>query len=303
MMGNDRDPAPARRRIWCEMLPYEALRTPRTLGLLKRFDIDPIVAVRPWDLGDLARTVGALANAGVRVALWPMMADADGRWANACNAHAFVAFARHVVDSCDAARVPLAEVAFDLEPAIADAEALLDHTTPRRIFRTVQRHHGAFASGRRVLLDGVLEMRARGLDVSCALVPPVLFDRGRESDTWQRALGTPAHLPWSHASVMAYTSMLEGWSRGLVSRRGARWLLGAICRGAKARFGTTAGISLGAVGTGAFEREPVYRDARELADDVAIARGAGIDTVTLFDLAGVLARPPAEAWLEAFVGA
>jgi hypothetical protein len=54
------------------------------------------------------------------------------------------------------------------------------------------------------------------------------------------------------------------------------------------------------VGTGAFGDEPTYRSPAELADDVAVARGAGVDDLALFDLGGVLRRPPAEAWLEAF---
>jgi hypothetical protein len=67
------------------------------------------------------------------------------------------------------------------------------------------------------------------------------------------------------------------------------------------RWGEHAGISLGCVGTGAFADEPTYRAPSELAEDVTIARAAGCDRLSLFDLGGVLAREPAEAWLDAFV--
>jgi hypothetical protein len=52
---------------------------------------------------------------------------------------------------------------------------------------------------------------------------------------------------------------------------------------------------------GALGDEPVYRAVRELREDVAAARAAGIEDLSLFDLGGVLARPPAEAWIEALV--
>jgi hypothetical protein len=59
-------------------------------------------------------------------------------------------------------------------------------------------------------------------------------------------------------------------------------------------------MSLGCVGTGALLDEPVYRDPRELAEDVAITRAGGCHDLSLFDLGGVLGREPAEAWLDAF---
>src|SRR6185437_10729070 len=129
-----------------------------------------------------------------------------------------------------------------------------------------------------------------------AIAAPILFLPG-----WQEALGTPVFdVAWDHVSPMLYTSMIEGWSRGLLARGDARALLAAACRAALRRFGPAAGASLGAVGTGALGDEPTYRGPAELADDVALAGAAGVDDLALFDLGGVLRRPPAEAWLEAF---
>ncbi len=99
---------------------------------------------------------------------------------------------------------------------------------------------------------------------------------------------------------MLYTSILEGWARGMLDRGDALALLGWSCRTAARRFGAIAGASLGAVGSGAFGDEPTYRSPAELADDVAVARAAGVDDLALFDLGGVLRRPPAEAWLDPF---
>lgn len=114
-------------------------------------------------------------------------------------------------------------------------------------------------------------------------------------------MGTPVDgIPWDHATAMLYTSILEGWSRGALHRDDAVSLLAGGCRAARARWGAAAGASLGAVGTGALGDEPVYRSAGELAEDVAVARACGIDDLALFDLGGVLARPPVAPWLDAF---
>src|SRR5262249_35561414 len=110
-------------------------------------------------------------------------------------------------------------------------------------------------------------------------------------------------IGWDHVSAMLYTSILEGWSAGLLRRDDVRAILGWSCRQAALRFGPIAGASLGAVGTGAFGDEPTYKGPQELADDGAVARAAGLDDLTLFDLGGVLRRPPADAWLVPFVSA
>ena len=155
---------------------------------------------------------------------------------------------------------------------------------------------------------GELIDRASELGVRCsaAFAPPVLLDSPGKGG-WQRLLGTPVDgLGWASAGPMLYTSLFEGWSRGLVDRQSARALLARGCVAARARFGAAASVSLGCVGPGALETEPVYRSMGELADDVALARAAGIDDLALFDLGGVFRRsargaPPPEAWLDAFV--
>jgi hypothetical protein len=66
-----------------------------------------------------------------------------------------------------------------------------------------------------------------------------------------------------------------------------------------ARWGANAEVGVGLVGTGIFGNEPSYRSPLELAADVRVVRASGALSVALFDLGGVLAREPAEAWLEA----
>lgn len=270
---------------------------PSVLALLRRHAIDVLVAVRPHDLGALPRVVAACRDAGVGIAAWPMLDDSDGRWASVRNVEAFALLVRRVLDA-----VTVDEIAIDLEPPIDDVRAMLGGARARaRVLRAAPTRE-AFAAARARYVALVDELHAEGIRSTAAALPVVLLDPHGQRPRWQRLAGTPVEGPaFDHVSVMLYTTMIEGWSRGMLARNHARAVLAAACRAVANRFGSTGGVSLGAVGVGALGDEPIYRDARELADDVAIARAAGCDDLTLFDLGGVLARPPAEAWLEAFV--
>ena len=95
--------------------------------------------------------------------------------------------------------------------------------------------------------------------------------------------------------------------RGLLARvaaaRRRAWRSSRRWRAACARrWGARAAISLGVVGAGALGDESAYRNADELAEDVALAEAAGIDEIALFALDGIVARPPREAWLDALLG-
>jgi hypothetical protein len=284
------------------------------LGLLARFEVGLLVAVRPGQERALPRVLGACNDAGVRVGAWPMLEDADGRWVSGRNVPSFTAFVRGLVDAAQAEGCAPAEVAFDLEPPFDEVSRLLpngsgifgpgrgiavDRGDSAGLGRAGLGRADEFMRAERELARLADELLARGIVSSAAAVPLMLVD-----SRWEQLLGTPVDGPgWGHVSFMLYTSILEGWSRGLLRRRDAVAILAEGCRAAGARYGARAGVSLGAVGVGAFGDEPTYRDPAELAEDVGVARAAGVDDLTLLDLGGVLRRLPAEPWLEAFVSA
>ncbi|WP_437552972.1 hypothetical protein WME97_17080 [Sorangium sp. So ce367] len=293
-----------RRRIWSELLPLEVVRAPGTLALLRRYALELSIAVRPETAAGLPDLVAACADAGVAVAVWPMIADEDGRWASAGNAAAFGAFVARLLDALDARRLAAAEIVFDLEPpieavrrALAGGRGALDLLGggPRGA-----RGSPRWDEAQRAYTELAGAVHARGVATSAAIVPLVLADGPARG--WERLLGTPVSAPpWGRVGAMLYTSLFEGYSRGALGREDALALLAWGCRAAARRFGPRAGASLGAVGKGALGDEPVYRSVAELREDVAAAVAAGVSDLSLFDLGGVLARPPAEAWLEAFV--
>lgn len=309
-----------RSRVYSEMLPHAELVRPGTIALLERYGLELVLAVRPWDVGALPEVARVLRDAGVPLAIWPMLADEHGRWASIHNARELGSFTRSVCDALARAGTPPREVLFDLEPPFSEAQTLTKLATELPRLRELSEvgalaasavaafranrlggSRSAFTEGARLLERVASETHERGIATSVAVWPLVALDpRGEQG--WQTLLGTPVDAVGAdHVSVMMYTSILEGWSRGTVRRPDAMALLAAATTRTVRRWGASAGMSLGCVGVGAFSDEPTYRHPLELAEDVAIARAAGCETLTLFDLAGVLARQPAEAWLDAFV--
>ncbi len=306
-MGSEsiRDP---RLRVWSELVPHDELVRPRPLGLLRRFGLAIGLAVRPNDVAGLPKTLKAFADSGIPVALWPMLDDADGRWASAANVSTFVAFAESVVARSELVPLAAREIVFDVEPPIDEGRALLASWTswasslrlPRQVLALSRSVSAAVPPAAATFRASIEGFKARGLHVSAALLPSALAG-GDRAEAWERRIGVP-HLAdaWDHVSVMLYTSLIEGWSRSMFRRADARTVLRHAAKSTVRRFGARAGVSIGTVGVGAFGTEPTYRDVGELEDDVAVVRRAGIDRIDLFDFAGVLSRPPAEAWLEAF---
>ena len=314
-----------RRRIYCETLSMEEVAGARVLELLRGFDLELVMAVRPGEGPGLARLLDRAKQAGVRVAIWPMVADPHGRWASASNAARFCAFAEDLVNELEARGLAPAELFVDLEPPFGDVRDLLDSPgaidaasakdAPSRgapgraigALHLLRRAARSLAGPSQIFARFAEAQAARGLEISAAVVPLVLFDpapRGLFADPsafYQALLGTPADgRLWGPVSAMLYTSMIAGLSRGLFRRPDALALLSTGARAARARWGDRAGVSLGVVGTGALGDEPVYRDPSELTEDVNAALAAGVRHLSLFDLGGVLRRPPADQWLSAF---
>jgi len=304
-------------RIWSETVPLHQLGSPEVLDLVAAYGLDVVAAVRPWELDAVPALLDNAAAHGVRLALWPMLEDRNGRWLNVVNVLAFSDFVHALLDrvahSTTARPHPL-ELALDLEPPFGLVAAATNASTAGSRWAALraawqgapqsispwpwnppwQHAHRGFVA----LVEG---LQARGAVVSAAVVPMVLYDPEGRAGAWQRLLGTPVDgVPFDRINVMLYTSLFEGWSYGTLQRRSALGLLADGCRRVRARYGPRASVSLGAVGPGALGNEPVFRTPHELAEEVALVRSLGIDDMALFDLGGVLRRSDPNAWLQAF---
>ncbi len=291
--GAPRATTPWRRYLWSEFVPLPELASPALLSTLAARGIGLRAAVYPDDLGKVASVRRAFDRAGVELGLWPLLRDRDGRWGSCDNAEAFSA---HALDAARAAGEPAPAMVLDLEPPIGRVRAAL------RGRLAGPRGSGArWPHGTRELAALAKALRRRAARVGLAAIPAVVADA--KTAGWQRALGTPVHFLHSdHVSVMAYSTLLEGYSRGALRRVDAERLLFWLSVSALRRYGARAGVSLGVVGSGALGDEASYRHPSELAEDVAVAQAGGARALGLYGLDGILARPPVEAWLAVFAG-
>jgi hypothetical protein len=279
------------RRIWCELYDHRELARPKVLTLLATRGIELLFAVTPPQLRGVADVVRACRDSGVRCGIWPLLDARDGRWVNEITAARISAFGIRLLDSLADANALPDELAVDLEPPFETLARPGLRTAARLLTRPRP------VDGLAMLSTMIDHARARGLRVTLAAMPMAIAEGGAG---WQALMATPVdRLDGDHISAMIYTSLVEGYARGALDRRDATAILARYAE--KARSRPRVGVSLGAVGRGSLGDEPTYRDVSELAEDVAIARAAGVDDLGLFSLCGVLARPRAEAWLDAFV--
>lgn len=297
--GGPGDAQTSSRAVFVEDMAAAELVKPATVKLLVDHGLSAIASVRPWNVDETLAARRTLEAAGVPVTLWPMLADAAGRWVNVRT----VAEMRRFVDGLvERARGlpdggPL-RVLLDLEPPIDDVRAVL---ASRNLVALGRLMRLLSAAGGARELDGLVRSIAlAGGEASAALVPFVLADGPLGGVS--RLLGVPAARgTFDPAWIMAYTTLLAGYSRGYIDRPGATRVLTEIARRARRVFGPGAALALGCVGRGALGDEAVYRDVDELSEDVNIAVREGIHRLALFDLGGVLARGAPERWLQAFV--
>lgn len=291
------EPEP-RYRIWSEYTPYAALHAPGLLKELARRRIQLALAVTPELLSELCAVLRSCQAHAVEVALWPMLSDAQGRWASAGNADSYCDFVRRLLALCaEHAALPQA-LAIDLEPPIERLRQVKDLSLHRPTRPAARSAHTAAAKLAALTTDAA----ALGLELFAAAVPAVVVSPDAAARGWQRLLQTPIDaLHLDRVSTMVYTSLLEGYSRGVVRREDARALLFTLAQATRRRYGRRASISLGAVGKGALGDERTYRSPAELTEDVQLARAAGVSDLALFNLDGALMRPPLTAWLDALV--
>jgi hypothetical protein len=292
MQPEDNPTTLARLRVFVETDPV-ATCSAAVLRALAERAVQLVIAVQPATVRGIARLVGEARGAGVSVALWPMLHDADGRWANSGNAELFERWVFALLEELVREGAGPDELCLDLEPPIAQLRKMIDRRVPAA---AIPGDRDAAVVALQRAIDHAREL---GITSWATVVPFVLADDPARA-TWQRLLGTPVDaLALRRVCVMLYSTLAVGYTRGLLQRRHADALLWECSQRARARFGARAAVALGAIGRGALGDEAVYRDVDELRRDVAIARGAGIEELALFELGGALARPPLEPWLDA----
>ncbi len=299
-------------RIWSEYLGYEAAMQPRVLALLRAGQLNPIFAVHhEADLDALARLVVAVQQEGLEVGVWPLLSDALGYWPCEQNDDAYFERVHEVLDALSCANAVPDLVAVDLEPPFEQVESWRKFwTSPLVVWRGLRRNLDRarfresvqrFERGRQRLQSSFPGVKT--LAITLPLAAHDLDVKGENLSLWQDVLEAPwSDVAWDYKGIMAYGSMVAGYSGGMISVHDARVIHARLAARLLRGVGRgCAHVSLGITGTGKLGDEPVYEDLGELERDLGVMRAVGVSDVGIFCLEGLLARDDAEHWVRRFV--
>ena len=295
-------------RIWSEHLPLDMLASKEVLDLLALGTAHPLIAVGPQhDLDALARALIAISARGLEPGIWPLLPDVDGYWPSEHNAPRYWSHVGALLDAMTTRGARVAWVAVDLEPPLYQMNRLRHEVAPGRSRLAELRAVAAenfdpprFARAVDAFTAGLARAQAHGAKTIAVTVPLAAHDLRDGVPLWQDLFEAPWEpVPWDRAGIMAYGTMVAGYSRGVLSHADARAIHYRLFLHLARRFGRRAHASLGVTGVGKLGDEPAYTRPDQLARDASAARAAGIDDLAIFCLEGLVGREDAGAWLTA----
>ena len=219
-------------RAWAENIKPADLVDNGVIRLLRRFAVNPCMAVTHDDLGeDLARILRRYTSAGLELTLWPLLPDEIGYWPNERNVDPFSAFVQEILDQVRTDGLRLPWIAVDMEPPIYQMDALrgtrgIDRLRTLASLARANRNRSRFerASVRYRHLLGMIH-RA-GAKTLVPVLPILSHELARNGRGLQDLLETPiTGIGWDVISLMIYNSMLVGYSGERISWTDARWYL------------------------------------------------------------------------------
>lgn len=292
-------------RVWSEHLGFEEAASARVLDYLESHGFHPVFAVHPGDdLDELGRLVRQVQERGLEAAVWPLLDQSEGYWPSVGNAERFGSRVREIVDHLEEADARPSWLAFDMEPPISGGSTLVETMRGLARERLFGEEVGDFRRAVEQYADLAADVASRGIETLGVTTLPVAIDVNRDVSRVARWLETPwMEVDWDRAGFMAYGSIVQGLSGGMLDYRDVRALHYRVFVQTSRRWGDRAHASLGITGTGVYGDEPVYERPRELALDVAAARAAGIRDLAIFSLEGFLGKKHPDLWAKAVVEA
>ncbi len=296
------EPVERKIALWSEFLPLSTVEAQFAWLADADLEVNQAVTKGESDLTEVSAFVLAAEDAGVRVNLWPMLSDAQGRWPNASNVDAFVPWWNEVIDRVEQDDLPVTtmivdlELGWDVQAQVRELGAegdvlgamglLMDHADPAR-----------YEASKQVFGDMVADAQGRGFRVRLTTLPMVIDDFEDGDQDLQTVLDCPVEgIVWDEISVQVYRSVFTELLTGIFLEEGET--LGAdvvFDYGVDARdaWGERATLDLGTLGGVAYEQPAI------LAEDLGAARAAGFaeGEVDLYSLDGMLLGEPA-LWVD-----
>ena len=257
----------------------------------------------------LESACAAAAEADVAIALWPLLPEADGYWANQANATQFAAYTLASLEEARQVCPRLFAVTVDMEmpydraqevqaliegggSAIDLASMLLDGRDPV-----------AFEASRTTFAELCDKLHTEGLECRFTGLPMLADDLADGDETLAQGLWTPmAGIDWDLVSVQVYRSLFDAHFAPALGDPPPTFTPGLIASYADTMataFGDRAAIDLGTTGSSGVGVTDGLATAADLQADIAAALAAEVtvDHVAIYSLEGLDEHDDAAAWL------
>lgn len=292
--------------VYCETLSPARLSDPAVLGLLGDYAVtlghalcfqeaDRFAPARVMPHLELA---AKLRTAGGRYALWPLLPKERGYWINERNLDAADRMIDALLDTFRRQGERPDLLVIDVETPWSQMERVFfpGPSTCRRLisfarFALENRNPRRFAWAVGRLREIVERVRREGIPISSAVFPLLIADLVDDGRALQDYLEMPVFdVGFDAYNAMFYNSYLPQAVPLLIPPEAAPRFLFEYASELRRRFADQAWITLGSTWEGVLpgNEGKVYRAAAQLAPDIAATKAAGVKTIWLYCLEGVL---------------
>ena len=266
----------------------------------------------PFSAAELATTphfalAGQATALGVEIRPWLLLPDADGYWPGSTNAAEYDTYARRLVAAWGEAGLKPTTFVLDMEMPLARAQryaqlATAFDTTNLISFLKQGINRTQYASATKIYRDLVVYLHSKGWRVQVTTLTQIVDDYADGDDSLRQAFNVPLEgIAWDEVNIQAYRSLNELVLKSVAGPTTSYYVFDYALR-ARVLWGSRAGLSIGCTDPGDLEPgAPSYRDGNQLREDIDAAALAGIPRSQLgvYQLRGIVRRPPATQWFPA----
>ena len=293
--------------VYCETLEPDALQDPEVKDLLAAYKVTLGHALRypeegggfdPDLLSSRLDLACRLRESECGYALWPLLPKSMGYWVNERNLDATDRMADAIIEGCRRFGAKPDLLIMDVETSWQQTEAVLFPGPPawRKAFSVLHmlfanRDPARFARSVSRLSSIVDRLRREVAPVAATAFPLLVADLAVQGNAMQDYLEMPVFpVKFDAWNAMFYNSYMPAAMPWLVPHEGAARMLYEYASILSGRFGQGAWITLGSTWEGVLPGNEgrTYPRAEMLAPDVASAKAAGVATLWLYCLEGVL---------------
>lgn len=275
------------------------------INIFKEFDVCLNIAVPYGSLGEnFSRLLRRYEEEDVEVCLWLLLPFELGYWPSEVNVQEFSSYIDEVFNWADEEDLFVPWIGVDLETPIYQLYDLWKKPFFEKFPAALRLGFSNLNEDRFddavVGFNSVLDkIHAYGAKTLTAVDPVVINDGVMENNFIQDLMEVPIFdVEWDRVSFMIYTSMLSGYSRGLISRKDSTYLLYNYLTDAKEILSDRAAVSVGLTGIGVIGNEPHYSEPESLKPDIEAALAAGIKDLSIFSIEGILNKENPKTWFE-----